>query len=137
MSQQSPYRLIKLPKCMESLYDEEKHCMVRTILPVVSDLSSLISDPMHPKTLQNSSLQNTNRKDESAFNSEDHSMGRTISPAENDYPLSKNYASSNKKSNHLHRRYQIAEKLLAQILSHCQEAEVNSVQFQLSPSQME
>ncbi|MBW0535501.1 hypothetical protein O181_075216 [Austropuccinia psidii MF-1] len=137
MSQQSPYQLIKLPKFMESLYDEEKNCMGRTISPVVNDFSSLISDPMHPTTLQNSSLQNTNRKDESSFNSEDHSMGRTISPVANDYPLSKNYSSSNKKSNHLHRRYQISEKLLTQILDHCEEAEVNSVQFQLSPSQIE
>ncbi|MBW0489957.1 hypothetical protein O181_029672 [Austropuccinia psidii MF-1] len=67
---------------------------------------------MHPKTLQNSSLHSTNGKDESFLHSEDHSMGRTISPVVNDYPLSK------KKSNHSHRRFQIAQKLLTQILDH-------------------
>ncbi|MBW0566858.1 hypothetical protein O181_106573 [Austropuccinia psidii MF-1] len=45
-------------------------------------------------------------------------MGRTISPVVNDYPLSKNDSSSNKKFNHSHRRFQIAQKLLTQILDH-------------------
>ncbi|MBW0504722.1 hypothetical protein O181_044437 [Austropuccinia psidii MF-1] len=42
-------------------------------------------------------------------------MGRTISPAVNDSPLSKNDSSLNKKSNHSHTIFQIAQKLLTQI----------------------
>ncbi|MBW0533940.1 hypothetical protein O181_073655 [Austropuccinia psidii MF-1] len=71
MSQLSPSQLIELPKCMESLNDEEKHF-----------------------------------------------MGRTISPVANDYPLSKNDSSSNKKFNHSHRSFQISQRLLTQILDH-------------------
>ncbi|MBW0559265.1 hypothetical protein O181_098980 [Austropuccinia psidii MF-1] len=118
MSQLSPSQLIKLPKCMESLNDEEKHFMGRTISPVVNDFSSSISDSIHPITLHKSSLSNTKGKDELFLNSEDHSMGRTISPAVNDSPLSKNDSSLNKKSNCSHRRFQIAQKLLTQILDH-------------------
>ncbi|MBW0579994.1 hypothetical protein O181_119709 [Austropuccinia psidii MF-1] len=118
MSQPSPSQCIKLPKCMNSLNDEEKYFLGRTISPVVNDFSSSISDSMHPITLCNSFLHNTNGKDELFLNSEDHSMGRTISPAVNDSPLSKNDSSLNKKSNHSHRRFQIAQKLLTQILDH-------------------
>ncbi|MBW0573644.1 hypothetical protein O181_113359 [Austropuccinia psidii MF-1] len=73
---------------------------------------------MHPITLQISSLHNTNKKDELFLNLEDHSMGRTISPAANDSPLSKNDSSLNNRSNHSRRRFQIAQKLLTQILDH-------------------
>ncbi|MBW0589009.1 hypothetical protein O181_128724 [Austropuccinia psidii MF-1] len=118
MSQLSPSQLIKLPKCMESLNDEEKNFMGRTISPVVNDFSSSISDSIHPITLCKSSLSNTNGKDGLFSNSEDHSMGRTISPAVNDSPLSKNDSYLNKKSNNSHRRFQIARKLLTQILDH-------------------
>ncbi|MBW0586023.1 hypothetical protein O181_125738 [Austropuccinia psidii MF-1] len=138
MSQQSPYQLIKLPKCMESLKDEEKHFMGRTISPVLNDISFSISDSMHQKTLQNSSLHNTNGKDESFLNSEDHSMGRTISPVVNNYSLSKNDLSSNKKFNHSHRRFQIAQKLLTQILEHASRSrgEFSTVPVKPKPNQI-
>ncbi|MBW0545091.1 hypothetical protein O181_084806 [Austropuccinia psidii MF-1] len=45
-------------------------------------------------------------------------MGRTISPAENHYPLSKNASSSNKKSNHSHRRFKTTQKLTIKSLDH-------------------
>ncbi|MBW0582649.1 hypothetical protein O181_122364 [Austropuccinia psidii MF-1] len=45
-------------------------------------------------------------------------MGRTISPVVNDYPLSTNNSFSNKKFNHSHRIFQIAQKLLTQIFNH-------------------
>ncbi|MBW0544986.1 hypothetical protein O181_084701 [Austropuccinia psidii MF-1] len=118
MSQLSLSQLIELPKCMTSLNDEEKHFMQRTISQVVNGFSSSISESLHPITLCKSSLHYTNAKDESFLNSEDHFMGRTISPIVNDYPLSKNDSSSNKKFNHSHRRFQIVQKLLTQILDH-------------------
>ncbi|MBW0531242.1 hypothetical protein O181_070957 [Austropuccinia psidii MF-1] len=118
MSQLSVSQPIELPKCMDSLNDEEKHFMGRTISPGVNDFSSSISDSVRPITLCKSSLSNTNRKDELFLNSEDHSIGRTISPAVNDSPLSQNNSSLNKKSNHSHRRFQIVQKLITQILDH-------------------
>ncbi|MBW0587134.1 hypothetical protein O181_126849 [Austropuccinia psidii MF-1] len=133
MSQQSPYQLIELPKYMESLNDEEKHFMGMTISPVVNDLSSEISDSMHPTTLQNSSLKNTKGKYESFLHSEDHSMGRTISPFENDYPLSKNYSSSKKKYNHSNGRFQIAQKLLTQNLDHASRSRGEFIAVSVKP----
>ncbi|MBW0484996.1 hypothetical protein O181_024711 [Austropuccinia psidii MF-1] len=137
MNQQSPYQLIKLPKCMESLDDEEKHFIGRTISPFVNYFPSSISDSMHLKTCQNSSLHNTNGKDESFLHSEDHFMGRTISPVVNDYPLSKNDSSSKKKTNHSHRRFQIARKLLTQILDHASRSrgEFSTVPVKPKPNQ--
>ncbi|MBW0575030.1 hypothetical protein O181_114745 [Austropuccinia psidii MF-1] len=73
---------------------------------------------MHPITLHKSSLYNTNRKDELFLDSDDHSMGRPISPAVNDSPLSRKDSSLNKKSNHSHRIFQISQKLLTHILDH-------------------
>ncbi|MBW0537916.1 hypothetical protein O181_077631 [Austropuccinia psidii MF-1] len=112
MSQPSPSQLIELPKCIESLNDEGRHFMGMTISPVVNHFSSSIGDSMHPITFHKSSLYNTNGKDELFLNSEDQSMGRIISPAVNDFPLSKNYPSLIKKSNHSHSKFQIAQKLL-------------------------
>ncbi|MBW0463104.1 hypothetical protein O181_002819 [Austropuccinia psidii MF-1] len=138
MSQHSPSQLIELPKCTESPNDEEKNFMGRTISPVENDFSSSISDSMHPITLKNSSLHNKNRKDELLLNSEDHSMGRTISQAVNDSPLSKNDSSLNKKSNHSHRRCQIGQKLLTQILDHASRSrgEFRSVSVKPNPNRI-
>ncbi|MBW0481418.1 hypothetical protein O181_021133 [Austropuccinia psidii MF-1] len=92
---------------------------------------------MHPENLQNSSLHNINGKDESFLHSEDHFMGRTMSPVVNDYPLSKNDSSSKKKFNHSHKRFQIAQKLLTQILDHAsrRRGELSTVPVKPKPNQ--
>ncbi|MBW0481786.1 hypothetical protein O181_021501 [Austropuccinia psidii MF-1] len=108
MSTHSPSQLIELPKCMDSLNDEEKCFMGRTISPILNNFPLSIGDSMNPIMLSDSNLCNTNRKDELFLNYEDHSMGRNISPAENDIPSSMSQPSLNKKSNHSHRRFQIA-----------------------------